>query len=494
MKRLILIIAILFLQLFSYSQVTVREGSVPVAVKKSFSSLYPGITTTQVVWKKNNSDYFANFVVDKNKTTVKYTETGRWISTETECLIKDCPRSMQKNMSANYSTLKVNKIILIEEKDKIEYHVDMADEYTANRAHLVYDRAGNFVKQLSEKEIQELSDNNNGRLPVNPKELPSNVSSYILANYPTLDIMESYILNNEKYQNVYFILLGKSEAKETVRLFFDYQGVLIETSDVTKEQKIETEKVSKKDSKKQLTPPFPQNKVPAIAVEYFAKKAARAEGMRWDTISNQYVASYTEPIRRTENKMYFDKAGNYVMTSVAIDKNNLLPMIGNYLYTNYPNLEVFSAENQTYANKKKYTVVKLFGRSWINDPMVYHEIYFSTSGRLEKEILADYIDYDEQYKKDQKQSSQEAFNQLVSSEDISLKDKNSVDGQAVASKDLPSKIHKYLDDNCVGWVFQEGVIISEGNTLKYAVIMRKSKERKQFFFDINGNFLKSENL
>ena len=64
----------------------------------------------------------------------------------------------------------------------------------------------------------------------------------------------------------------------------------------------------------------------------------------------------------------------------------------------------------------------------------------------------------------------------------------------MSSQDLPSKIHKYLGDNCVGWVFQEGVIISEGNTLRYAIIIRKAKERKQLFFDINGNYLKSENL
>ena len=225
MIRLILIVAFLFLQLFSYSQVTVREGSVPVAVKNNFTSTYPGIAMVNVTWKKDNSDYFANFVVDKNKIIVKYAETGRWINTETECLIQDCPRSMQKNISERFPSLKIKKITLVEEKDKAEYYVDMADEYTSNRAHLIYDEAGNFIKQLTEKELQEISDREKGRLAVNPKELPSNVSSYILSNYPTLDITESYILNNEKYQNVYYISLGKQEAKDTIKLLFDYQGI-----------------------------------------------------------------------------------------------------------------------------------------------------------------------------------------------------------------------------------------------------------------------------
>jgi hypothetical protein len=194
--------------------------------------------------------------------------------------------------------------------------------------------------------------------------------------------------------------------------------------------------------------------------------------------------------------MYFDSKGNYIMTSTALNPKNLLPMIQNYLSDNYPTLEMESAENIVDANKKKFTLVKLYSNSWINDPMVYHEIYFSTSGRLEKEVLADYIDGNDEYLREQKERRHEAFQEYLDYEDISLNDDNNLDGQSFILKELPSQTQKFITTNYKGWAFTDGIIITDENQLRYSVFLKKEgyRDRKRLLFDIKGNFLKEEDL
>jgi len=173
-----------------------------------------------------------------------------------------------------------------------------------------------------------------------------------------------------------------------------------------------------------------------------------------------------------------------------------LPMIQNYLGQNYPDLDIESAENIVCADKKKYVLVKIFGMSWMNDPMVFHEIYFSTSGRLEREVLADFVDAEDQYLQEKHDSKHEAFNDNTADDDLSLEDGNLADGQQVSYKNLPTSITKYLKTNYPEHLFSEAMILNEDGDVKYSVFLKRegNKDRKNLLFDLKGNFLKVEDL
>lgn len=500
MKKVLLIFIMLFtIHCMAWAQIPVKESDVPEIVKSKLPNLFPGVTTVQ--WTKHNTDYQAAFLYDNINVKVKFAESGRWINSESEYKLEDCPRSMQKHVTTSFANSKIAKILLIENKDISEYNVELLDTVTKQPLFATYDISGAFVRKSDSKggdaDLQLQGANERGKLAVHPKELPSSINSYVIINYTQYSIRESYIVNNEKYQNAYYVVLGKPDNKEPVELWFDYQGTPISgankpltTGDGDKD------KDDKKGHKKQYRTPFPQNKVPAAAVEFFTKKEPKAEEVRWDTISSQYVASYYNPMRSTDNRMHFDMKGNYVMSVVVLNPKDLLPMIQNYLASNYPALEIESAENLIYADKKKFTLVKLYSPTWMNDPMVFHEIYFSTSGRLEREVLANYIDAEDEYLKEKRENQHEAFNEVTQDDDLSLEEGNNMDGQSVTLKELPTQTIKYISDNYPDWNFTDGIIISDENQLKYSVFLKREgyRDRKRLLFDMKGKFLKEEDL
>jgi hypothetical protein len=481
------------------AQIPVKESDVPDAVKGKMANLFPGFSGVQ--WTKHSTDFHASFAYDDAKVLVKFTEAGKWLVSESEYQLDKLPRSLQKHVGANFAQFEIDKSIMVETKDVSEYRIEMTDSVTKKKMIAYYDISGNFSRQADANgNDQNLSLNNNndkGRHPVHPKELPSSVNSYIIINYPTHTIKESFIVNNETYQNAYLVFLSKTDETGSVELWFDFQGTLIKIGgEQQPNNNTNPNNKAEKGNKKNLRQPVSESKVPAIAVQYFIKKEPKADEVRWDTIGKEYVVSYYNAARSIDCRMHFDSRGTFVKQATVLSPKNLHPLIQSYLDENYYGLEIESAEALVMADKKKYTLVKLFSPNWANDPMVYHQIYFSTSGRLEKEDLANFIDGDEAFRKQQNAERDQQFNEYIDSEDISIGENSIVDGQMITFKELPSKTIKYISDNYVGFKFVEGIIISDEDALKYSVIMKKDgfNERKRLLFDLKGNFLKEEDF
>ena len=230
MKKVLLIFIMLFtIQCMVWAQIPIKESDVPELVKSKLPNLFPGVTSVQ--WTKHNTDFHAAFVYDNINVIVKFAESGRWIDSESEYKIEDCPRSMQKHVSSNFVNTKISKILLIENKDISEYNVQLLDTVTQQPLFAIYDISGAFVRKSDSKgndsDLQLQGANERGKLAVHPKELPSSINSYIIINYTQYSIRESYIVNNEKYQNAYYVVLGKSDSKVPVELWFDFQGTPI---------------------------------------------------------------------------------------------------------------------------------------------------------------------------------------------------------------------------------------------------------------------------
>ena len=484
------------------AQDSINQKDVPETIVEKLGNLFPG--AENVLWTKLDKEYYASFLYEENSTRCEFTYTGRWLISESDQNIGDLPRSLQKCLSCDFKKCAISRIILKETKDISEYIICLNDTVEELKIIAYFDIAGNFVKKTdaggNDLDISLNNTNtdasNDKKQVVHPKELPSSINSYIIVNYPEQSIKESYFINNEVYSNTYYIIIGQALSAETIELWFDFQGKLFKTTDLVENQTDTEDKNPRVNNKEKERVAYPENRVPAIAVTFFKKKEAKAEEIRWDTIGVEYVVSYYNPNRDYDCRMYFDKQGHWVKTAVIQDMKSLHPLIQRHIDDNYYDLDFYSAEYYAFADKSKYTLVKMYDKKWLNDPMVYNEMYYSRSGRLEKEVLADYIDPDDEYYQEQEEKDLEGFQEYLDEDDLSLQDGDMVDGQIITQKELPSKANTYISKTYTDYRFLEAMTLNEEGKFMYSVFLKREgyNDRKRVLFDLNGNFIKDEDI
>lgn len=68
-----------------------------------------------------------------------------------------------------------------------------------------------------------------GAETINPKELPSGITSYLKKNYPEHKVEEALFTTDEEFGNVYYLQLKKSGDKTLTELWFDLNGKLVKS-------------------------------------------------------------------------------------------------------------------------------------------------------------------------------------------------------------------------------------------------------------------------
>lgn len=477
------------------AQIPVKESDVPENIRFELGNRFPGVTG--VNWIKNAEDYQASFQYDGYPTKTSFAVSGKWLNSEISYPFADLPRSLQKYVTNNLSYAKVLRSDFIETREKSEYVISLNDTVSTKEFKAYFDESGAFIRKSDgSAEIPNNSASSAGKQVVQPKELPSTINSYIIVHYPDHNIVECFYLNNEEYANTYFVTLAGTDPSK-VDLYFDFQGKLVKSSDATQQPRNNNNGNSNGNSgrkNRNVRPGVPESAVPALAVQTFRKKEPKAESVTWDTIRGKFVAVYYNPTKSADCRMEFDKNGNWTSTFQLLDEAH--PLIQQYLADNYPDLRIESIEAVAQSDKKKYTLVKLYGPAWINDPMVYHQLYFSSSGRLEKEELADFIDGNEEYDRLKDEANSQQFSDYIENDNVDLNDENVVDGQMVSQKELPSNANDYIKKNFPGYKFIEAVIISDDGVYKYSVFIKKEgyNERRRLLFDLKGLFLKEEEM
>lgn len=511
MKTHILVLIFLFFlsgTFCSQAQVAVDEKSVPEVVKTKLGNLFPGVE--DVKWQKLDDEYYANFTYEENIVYSAFTNTGRWLVSKTNTKLEDVPRSLQRRLNNDFGQCEIQSIFLHEDKDLTQYIITLNDTVEDMIMLAYFDIAGNFVKKTDEKgndlDLGLNIDNgtndgntNENKQPVHPRELPSSVNSYVIVNYPEYKIKESYFLNNDTYSNTYYLVLGEDLSAKTIELWFDFQGTLIKNTDIVQVNTDDdpddrnNHNNRKNNDEKQA---YPESKVPAKAVEYFKKKEARAEEIRWDTVGTEYCVSYYNPSRDWNSHMFFDKNGNWAKTVVDNEVRDLHPLIQRHLDENYYDYDIYSCEYFTFPDKTKYYLIKIYQKRWLNDPMVYHELTYSRSGRLEKEVLTDFLDPDDQEMQEQRQNELDDLENVLEGDDLNLGDGDMVDGQLIEQKELPSKANKYIKDNYSDYRFLEAMTLDEDGKFMYSVFLKREgfDDRKRVLFDLTGNFIKDEDI
>jgi len=138
MKKIILLIAVVFMISSSYAQVlTLTE--VPANVSKTFVKSHP--KATAVEWAKTGESFKANYVVDSTDRSVTYNAKGKITETEKQISVASLPTLAIKYVNENFADAYVKKSWEITNaKGKVFYNVKIKDVV------LTFDSNGKYLK------------------------------------------------------------------------------------------------------------------------------------------------------------------------------------------------------------------------------------------------------------------------------------------------------------------------------------------------------------
>ena len=174
----------------------------------------------------SNDQYIGKFNFMGNSVVSYYDISTAWLFSETNMTVAQLPRITQKHISSSLSEYEVKKVQLIEQrKDEDYYRIETkkGDEFF----YLIYDKVGVFSKvadRYGNAIMLETEKSFEGRKEVSIKEVSSPISSYISTKYDGFNVSKSYFINNQEYENVYYITLNKLNDKKEVILLFDFRS------------------------------------------------------------------------------------------------------------------------------------------------------------------------------------------------------------------------------------------------------------------------------
>lgn len=138
MKKLILLIAIVFMISSSYAQVLTLTD-VPANISKVFVKSHPKVTTVE--WAKAGDNFKANYVVDSTDRSVTYNVKGKLIETEKQISVASLPTLAIKYVNENYKDAYIKRSSQITNANgKVTYRVVIKDVV------LMFDSNGKYLK------------------------------------------------------------------------------------------------------------------------------------------------------------------------------------------------------------------------------------------------------------------------------------------------------------------------------------------------------------
>ena len=138
MKKLILLIAIVFMISSSYAQVLTLTD-VPANISKVFVKSHPKVTTVE--WAKAGDNFKANYVVDSTDRSVTYNVKGKLIETEKQISVASLPTLAIKYVNENYKDAYIKRSSQITNANgKVTYSVVIKEVV------LMFDSNGKYLK------------------------------------------------------------------------------------------------------------------------------------------------------------------------------------------------------------------------------------------------------------------------------------------------------------------------------------------------------------
>lgn len=496
MKKFIFIFTILLLSMIPLlGQVQINPEEIPQYLRTEFFRKFTTLNPEDVQWYKIGDEYEARFNFQNTQTIYVMSYAGKWIRTESRINDTDLPRVTQEYIKKNYPDATIKEAYMVQSDVLPGYKVILSKNQKDEI--LNFDKSGNFSTNIpsSDKKLSTDEKKYKQKISIQTNYLPANIRDNLSLSYRGFTVNKLFWAKDNLNNDYYIIELVDETGSSIVELEYDFLGNQI--SQTIKNIEIEKQEIKdKKDKKTKLDLGIPETAVPKAAVDYFKKKERRVDEVKWDTLKNHYIVTYLNTVRGYRCYMEFDEKGTWLKTTIYLDTKNLNPMMSKYINDNYPGYIIQSIENVATNTKQKYLLVKIYSPDWINDPMVYHQLYFSLSYRLEKEVLADAVNRYDFLELQKKAASLANTQKYLEKVDNIIDETEMYSGQAVSPKSLPSGIIKYINDNYDGWLLKESMIIEENGQYLYNIYLKKEgwPDRVKLTFDFKGNFLNQEKI
>jgi hypothetical protein len=133
MRRILLILVIVLIARLVNAQI-ISEPAVPTAIKATFYSICPEaivdrIDTVPIKWKKERTQYLAQFEKDNTTKYVTIGLKGNWIETKTNIKTVALPKKATDYIKANYPEKKIINSLKVKHfsgKDTYEVELETA--------------------------------------------------------------------------------------------------------------------------------------------------------------------------------------------------------------------------------------------------------------------------------------------------------------------------------------------------------------------------------
>ncbi len=490
---------IFIIQLFVISAFgqQLKNDELPPGLIYAFNNRYPGVEN--IIWTMKEDQYHAEFEFMGNSVTALYDNYTKWISSETTYSSENLPRNIQRYVATEFSDHTILSSKFFEERGEQGYF-HLKSEHNNEIANIIFDKDGVFQSMTDQQGVEIISgviSAEPGTKPISSKELPSTIHAYVQSNYSDFRMTQSYYINNEEFEHTYYVILTSYLSKDKIQLWFDFKGNLIQKNDPT--EKPDTADDINQDSKQSKRKgsverkPLSESQVPQPVLSTFKKQVKKYEKLSWDTLNGNYVASYYDPNRRINYRAEYKKTGQWIQTFGELNEKKLNPNMLKHLDENYPDLKIHSVESVNTSARKRYTLVKIYNPHWLNDPMVYHELFFAQSGRLELENYAsNYIDPADQLNNAEKEKQLTVFLEDVDQEDPITE----VEFKKISVKELPSKALRHIKSNYPDHRINDTYILTDEETeeIVYWVILKQEgiRTRTKAIYNFKGNFINEE--
>ena len=124
---------------------TVKEADVPTPVKDALKKQYPAAKVEK--WEKEDTNYEAEFHINKIETCAVYDSNGKFIESEIEIKESELPKGVADYIAKNLAGQKVKESAKITDASgKVSYEAEI------DNIDYIFDSNGSLIKKEEEKE------------------------------------------------------------------------------------------------------------------------------------------------------------------------------------------------------------------------------------------------------------------------------------------------------------------------------------------------------
>lgn len=359
-----------------YPENIISENSVPPIVKKNFLKKFPKAEEVKWFNKKGDTIYTIKCFFKEQKNEIKYVASGKWLSQKIEQDEKTVFPAVQKYLDKTYRKYQFVssfKTLTFDKKDGFEVRIiELKNKKKKLETTIFFDKMGKLIKTVdpeytydekTEKETSadrkleqeysssatDVEEDNNSGVKVAEKELPSELTSYVFANYPGMKIKSSFLREIDDLGMCYEVSVAREGInQETIVLIFNKLGKFIKNANDTGE---ETESTNNKTAAKEFVPA-------EVVVTGFKTKYPKVTKVVWEEgADGDFIATYTDGTGA--HKSHFSADGTWTKMSTNMSVESVPANIKTYIEKNNKGYKITSARNVKKADKKTYYEVDI---------------------------------------------------------------------------------------------------------------------------------------